>query len=244
MSVTDNPLPSPIEISAPTVEDAIQAGLENLGLSRTEVIIEVVSEERPSMYGMESQDAVVRLTPIAMPRNAAGASVILENRGTENEGEVSIAQEVLQELLKRMKIDATVYARRSDLIATDEDNGEIPWILDVQGVGLDELIGRNGETLADLQLITRLIVSRQLERRSNVVIDVEGYKTKREDSLRRLAKHMAAQARQTGRKTTLEPMPPNERRIIHITLRDDDTVSTESVGSGKNRKVQIIPRRD
>ena len=103
------------------------------------------------------------------------------------------------------------------------------------------MIGRRGETLNALQYITRLIVSRELQRRVNIVLDVEGYKLRREASLQRLARNMADQARKLGRVMSLEPMPPNERRIIHITLRDDQTVRTESVGMGNRRKVTIIP---
>jgi spoIIIJ-associated protein len=105
------------------------------------------------------------------------------------------------------------------------------------------LIGRRGETLAALQYITRLIASRELQRRANIVIDVEGYKTRREEMLRRLATRMAEQAVQLGRTVALEPMPPYERRIVHLALRDNPQVRTESTGEGEHRKVTIIPQR-
>jgi len=127
--------------------------------------------------------------------------------------------------------------------AAIEEEGEPPWVLDIQGRDLGVLIGRHGETLDALQYIARLIISREMQGRANIVLDVEGYKTRREVALRKLAQTMAAQARQMGRTMTLEPMPPNERRIIHITLRDDDTVTTESVGTGDQRRVTIVPRR-
>jgi spoIIIJ-associated protein len=103
------------------------------------------------------------------------------------------------------------------------------------------LIGRHGETLNALQFITRLVCSRKLQRRANIVIDVEGYKSRRESTLRRLARQKAEQATRQGRTITLDPMPPNERRIIHITLRDDQNVETESVGMGDQRRITIIP---
>jgi spoIIIJ-associated protein len=147
---------------------------------------------------------------------------------------------VLEELLAKMNIKATVRVQRGE---SAEPEGEAPWILDIQGRDLGVLIGRHGETLDALQYITRLIVSREIQHRADIVVDVEGYKTRRESSLRKLALNMAAQARQMGRTMTLEPMPPNERRIIHITLRDDNSVVTESVGVGENRRVTIIPTK-
>ncbi|HPV08785.1 MAG TPA: R3H domain-containing nucleic acid-binding protein, partial [Aggregatilineales bacterium] len=111
----------------------------------------------------------------------------------------------------------------------------------VRGNDLGILIGRHGDTLNALQYITRLIVSRELQRRANIVVDVEGYKARREESLHKLAERMAQKAIQTGRTVTLDPMPPNERRVIHVALRDDARVETESIGTGDNRRVTIIP---
>jgi spoIIIJ-associated protein len=88
-----------------------------------------------------------------------------------------------------------------------------------------------------------MIVGQETARRSQLVVDVEGFKARREQSLRRLAERMAEQAVRTNRTVTLEPMPPNERRIIHIALRDHPHVTTESVGEGERRKVTIIPKR-
>ncbi|MEE8567530.1 MAG: R3H domain-containing nucleic acid-binding protein, partial [Anaerolineales bacterium] len=105
------------------------------------------------------------------------------------------------------------------------------------------LIGRRGETLSALQYITRLIVGKELKQPVAVVIDVEGYRARRERQLRMLARKMAEQAIETGRTTTLEPMPANERRIIHIELRENPNVDTESIGEGDRRKVTVIPQR-
>ena len=145
----------------------------------------------------------------------------------------------LEELLGKMQIEAEVAVYRAPE-AADEDT---PWVLQIRGRDLGVLIGRRGETLASLQYITRLIASRDLQRRANIVLDVEGYKSRREQMLRRLANRMADQAIQLGRTVSLEPMPPYERRIVHLTLRDNPQVSTESVGEGEHRKVTIIPRR-
>jgi spoIIIJ-associated protein len=114
--------------------------------------------------------------------------------------------------------------------------------LDVQGDDLGILIGRQGETLRDLQYVTRLIISRKLQRWVNVLVDVGGYKRRRERILTELAERMAQRAVSERRPVTLEPMPAHERRIVHIALRDHRLVTTESTGEGRRRKVVILLR--
>lgn len=227
-----------IDVTAPTLEEAIEDGLAQLGLNRNDVIIEIIEEGSKGVLGMGVRNAVVRLTALRPPVQAEQPKSS-EPLPQTTEEDVAIAREVLEELLTQMKIDAAVSTRQAD--PSDDEDEESPWILDIQGGDLGVLIGRRGETLNALQYITRLIVSRELQRRVNIVLDVEGYKLRREASLQRLARNMAEQARKLGRVMSLEPMPPNERRIIHITLRDDKTVRTESVGMGNRRKVTIIP---
>lgn len=155
--------------------------------------------------------------------------------------DAEVGKVVLAELLEKMAFRAEVVVRRSTEEADDESPS--PWLLEVTGPGdLSALIGRRGETLASLQYITRLITSRELQRRANIVVDLKGYKSRRMDKLNELAKRMADQAVEQGRTITLEPMPPYERRIIHIALRDREDVETRSVGEGQGRKVTIVPR--
>ena len=104
------------------------------------------------------------------------------------------------------------------------------------------LIGRRGQTLQALQYITRLIVSREVQHWVNLVVDVEKYKARREQSLRQLAQRMAERVSFNHQAIALEPMPPNERRIVHLTLRDHPIVTTRSVGKGDERKVTIVPK--
>jgi spoIIIJ-associated protein len=96
--------------------------------------------------------------------------------------------------------------------------------------------------LQSLQYITRLIVSREVQHWVNLVVDVEKYKLRREKSLRQLAQRMAERVALGGQLVALEPMPPNERRIIHMTLRDHPIVTTRSIGKGDRRKVTIVPK--
>ena len=119
---------------------------------------------------------------------------------------------------------------------------EPPIVLNIEGEDLGVLIGRRGETLAAIQYLTRLMVNHRLRRWTNRVVDVEGYKARREDQLRNLAERMAERVVSSGRAVALEAMPARERRIVHITLRNHPQVTTQSVGEGEQRKVTIIPR--
>jgi len=160
-----------------------------------------------------------------------------ESGPVDREAEVGV--EILQTLLDHMGVAAKVRPRHAET-----DGHEVQhWLLEVRGESLGDLIGTKGETLAALQYLTRLMASNQLNKRANLVIDIEGYKSRREEMLKRLARKMAAQAVERGRMVSMEPMTPAERRIIHLTLRDNQDVTTESVGEGERRKVTIIPKR-
>jgi len=152
---------------------------------------------------------------------------------------LQVARQSLEELLAKMKIKAEV---RASWGAPEEPGAAPQLLLDVQGNDLGMLIGRKGETLAALQYIVRLIISKQLNQAVSLAVDVEGYRQRREEQLRRMAQRLAEQAVERGRTMTLEPMPANERRIIHLELRDHLAVRTESVGEGDRRKVTIIPK--
>ena len=136
-----------------------------------------------------------------------------------------------------MRIEATVTVRPPE--TPGDGLGLTKAVLDVEGDDLGMLIGRRGSTLASLQYMTNLIVSRRFKQNAPFSVDVEGYRRRREESLRALAFRMAERVRSTGRPVTLEPMPPSERRIVHMALADDPEVATESVGEGEARKVSI-----
>jgi len=160
--------------------------------------------------------------------------------GPEAEHIQQVARATLAELLEKMKVKAQVSATWS---APSEPGEPSPLILEVSGEDLGILIGPRGETVAALQYITRLIVSKEVGGGVNVMVDVEGHRRRREDQLRRMARRMAEQVVQRQRTMALEPMPPAERRIVHLELRDHPGVYTESVGEGDKRKVTIIPKK-
>lgn len=127
--------------------------------------------------------------------------------------------------------------------------GEEPLVLNIRGAdersasALSVLIGRRGETLAALQLLLHLVISRQADTRDRVIVDVEGYRQRREENLRSMAQRIAEQVRTSGRAVMLEAMPPNERRIVHMALADYEDISTESEGEGDQRRVVVSLKR-
>ena len=136
-----------------------------------------------------------------------------------------------------------IHASVSAVLKEPEDDRSRPtlWV-DVIGQDLSILIGPRAETLNALQYIASLIISKELGHNTQIVIDVEGYRVRRVQQLQQLARRMADQAVKTGRRQALEPMPAGERRIIHIELRNNPQVATESVGEDPYRKVTIVPK--
>ncbi len=170
----------------------------------------------------------------------AGSMVVVgeEVPEADQDDEAQIAKVVLNELLEKMDIQGRIVVRRAQ---AGEPEEAVPWVLDVVGSNLSRLIGRRGEALASLQYITRLITSRELQRRSEVVVDIGGYKARRAQTLHALALRMADEALEREQIVTLEPMPPHERRIVHLALRGRTDVVTRSIGDGTSRKVTIVP---
>lgn len=254
-----------IESSGNSVEEAIAAGLETLGVEQDAVTIEVLDEGSRGVLGIGSRPARVRLVielvtppdeeqplsmaPVATPEPSPVAEVeekLVEEPAaapTTVEDELRsvapVARQTLEEILEKMGIQAHI----EDYIKQPQDEEDYhKLVLNVRGRDLGVLIGRRGETLDSLQFLTRLIVGREVERWVNLVVDVEGYRARRERSLRQLAQRMAERAVATGRRQVLEPMPAAERRIVHVTLRNHAEVATESVGQDENRKVTIFLR--
>jgi spoIIIJ-associated protein len=168
----------------------------------------------------------------------------LEGIADPKEREVmQIGREILLGLLERMGMNVQVEVVPQSEAEKDEDEETAMVLNIIGGDDLGTLIGRQSETLQSLQFITRLMVNQQTHSRTDVIVDVNGYKAKRAESLRKLALRTADQVIQTGRTMSLEPMQPSERRIIHLALRNHSDVTTESVGEGSKRKVTVIPKK-
>jgi spoIIIJ-associated protein len=255
-----------VEVSAKTVEEATRQALDKLGKSRDEVEVTVLSEGHKGILGfVRGEGARVRVTVrhpeggdspeagtrrASSPRRRSASKEETEHRArtqapaktpapkaATKPNEVAIvAQDTLDELLEKMGIYADVTYRGGD------GSDDSPILFDVAGDDLGVLIGRRGETLASLQFLLNLLIGKRLGSWVRVVVDVEGYRARREEYLRNLAQRTAERVQRTGQAVPLEPMPPSERRIVHMALQDSPIVTTESTGYGEERRVFVIPR--
>lgn len=153
-----------------------------------------------------------------------------------------VAKQVVHDLLEHMGINADVMAVDNPSAVPLEGDEPPTIFIDILGSDLGMLIGRRGEHLSHIQYLVNLMVNRQLDTWSRVILDVEGYRSRREESLVGLAERVARQVSRSNKPVTLEPMPPNERRIIHLTLRSHPEVETESSGEGNERHITVLPR--
>jgi len=234
-----------LEIIAPTVEEAVEKGLDQLGLPKDAINVEILDEGQGGFLGLGARQVRVRLSlkdhtdDKEMPEPAPvedfdDGSDVFEDKLEEAKVK---AGRIVKTLLKSMQINARVASRIMD----PEDDKDNPMVLvEVTGNDLSILIGRKAETLNSLQYVTSLILNQQLGNWMPLLIDVQGYRFRRERQLRQLARRLADQVVATGRKQVLEPMPANERRLIHLELRYHPFVATESVGEEPNRKTTIF----
>jgi len=207
-----------VEVVGRTVEEAVAEALARLQAGRDEVHITVLEEGTKGLFGLiGSKQAKVRVERI--PAH-----------------ELKLARTVafLKELLAKMGVEAEVTG------TADEETINV----EVTGEGLGVLIGRRGQTLDALQYLTGLAVNRQTgESWHRVVIDVEGYRERRTETLQQLAQRMAAKVQATGRRVVLDPMTAAERRIVHQELSQVAGVETHSEGKEPYRKVVIVPKK-
>jgi spoIIIJ-associated protein len=218
-----------IRRSAPSVEEAIEAALGELGLSEQEADVEVVQEPRPGLLGVGAQEAVV------VVRARVRSEVDLSEEDLEEQAEV--AAEFLEGMLERMGIQANVEPNLEDGTMYVDVIGPEP---DDEDMGL--LIGRHGLTLEAVQELTRVVVAQRTGQRARVVVDVEDYRKRQIDRLTARIRETAARVRRTGRSEALEPMNPFLRRIVHGTVAEVDGVDSASEGEGAERRV-VIRRR-
>jgi len=211
-----------LEITAATVEQAIQEAEERLGVGRDEFEVEILREGKSGILGVGSRDAVIRVARVAP---VAPVAPVEQDRGV-----VETATEVLETLLELIGVEGKV-----ELLSD-----EMPLALNVSGDDLGLLIGRRGQTMASLEHIARLIVAERAGTWLPLSVDVAGYKKRRRDSLQNLALYLAEQVKSRRRSITMEPMSAAERRVVHLALADDPDVTTRSMGDGDDRKVVIL----
>lgn len=249
-----------IEVTARTVDDAVARALRQLGVSRHAVTVEVLHAGSPGRllgFGAEparvrvsvnpfaesdvtDQDSLASVDEDASPEASFeagddGADTEDGEGAAESTGaaDAGLARMMLVELLQQMGV----------LGVRVEVAGTSPVTLNIRGPETADLIGRRGEHLRALQFILSLMVNKQLHRHVRVIVDVDGYRSRREELLRGLAQRIAHRVRATQEPVQLEAMPPNERRIIHMVLAEEADVMTESTGEGDARRVVVMPRR-
>lgn len=258
-----------IEATGKTIEDAVRSGLVRLGLMEEEVTIEVLAEPKSGFLGFGSKPAKVRLTekarknapiydieeeerkaaPPAAPKAAeaapaedvtaeiseepveepaAGEAEPAEETFTAEEAAAK-AKAFLQDVLRNMGIEVMI----EKMIKSDKI------ILHLHGKNLGILIGKHGQTLDALQYLTNLTTNQGEETRHFIMLDVENYRQRREETLKQLAVRLAGRVKRSGEKVVLEPMNGYERKIIHVALQNEVHVRTESEGQDPYRHVVI-----
>ena len=251
-----------LEIIAPTVEEAIAQGLAELGLTADAVTIDVLDAGSKGLFGLGKHQVRVRLTvnppadeiranrtetsvpeketkSVVSPQTYEKPAPVKEAEShPEHDPILDHTEAVVSKLLHMLNLEAQVSAH----YGAAERDGRRNINVDIRGNDLSILIGRRSETLGAFQYVASLIVGKETGQFVQLTVDVEGYRGRRERQLIQMAKRMAEQVAKSGRRQTLEPMPSDERRIIHIALRDHPDVKTESTGEEPYRKVMILPK--
>ena len=234
-----------LEKSARTEDEAIAAALAELGIDRDDVSVEIVERAKSGFLGIGASPAVIRVSyeaedepaaPAAAPKaeataapaKAAAAAVVDEN---EDYAEI---RRFLTGLLERMGVTANIEI-------SPRENGGVN--VNLSGSGMGAIIGRRGETLDAIQHLTNYAVNRGQNKRARINVDAENYRTKREESLQRLAVKVAGKVVRYRRNITLEPMNAYERHVIHAALQDHPDVTTFSTGTEPNRRIVVAYSR-
>jgi len=210
------------EFEGKTTEDAIENASRELNLPVEELSIDIIEPGSAGIFGLVgSRRAKIRVT------------VRSPIKKTDDDNGLKIAKETLENILSLIPVDTTVSAEQTD--------GKIALTIEGDKSGL--LIGRKGKTLDALQYIVNKVVNKTLEQRTRVVVDSENYRQRRKESLTLLALKMGDKAKRIRKPITTNPMNPHDRRIVHLTLKEDEKLDTKSRGEGLLKKVIIIPKR-
>ncbi len=194
---------------------------------------DVVSDVEDSTPDEQAEEELLEEAPLDHAEPAGNDAQDDADTDVDIDQVADTAIEVLQTILKPFDI--------GDITIDEYDGDEGELILDITGDDLAVLIGRHGRTLDSIQFLVSAIARRKLGYRYPIVIDVEGYKSRQRQKIESIAKSAANRAASQGREVSMRPMTPYERRIVHIVLRDDSRVETESTGEGSGRHVVVIP---
>ena len=242
-----------LEIIAPTVEEALARGLDQLGLTAADVSVEVLDAGTKGLFGMGGRQVRVRLTvnpppgmespvkPVTTPSPASksnGEAAAPSPAAESHDAVLDTTEAVVSKLIRHLGFEAQVSAHYDG----EDREGRRSIHVDVRGRDLSALIGRHSETLNAFQYVSSLMVGKEAKQFVQLTVDVEGFRARREKQLRQMAQRMADQAIKMGRRVTLEPMSAAERRIVHMELQGHPAVTTESVGEEPRLKVTIVPK--
>ena len=236
-----------IEKTAKTVDEAIDKALSELNVSMDEADVEILETGSKGIFGLGGKEAKVRVTikgddgavapveaeKVASVSTPVKAAPVVREGVTDDKEVETIALTFLQGIFESLKVAPDIAVERKE---------ESLWIT-MTGANLGVIIGRRGETLDSLQYLTNLVVNRKVVEKQRIILDVEGYRKTREETLKDLAGKMANKALKMNGPLRLEPMNPHERRIIHMTLQSDERVETYSEGEEPFRRVVIKKNR-
>lgn len=213
-----------LERTGRTVEEAVEAALAELGVSRDQCEVEILEEGNKGLFGLlGARPARVRVTVKAASEQPEQGEQDAVERG----------RVFLSGLLERMNVPAAVETRV-------DDDGTV--IMNVTGSDLGVVIGARGQTLDAVQYLVNVVANKDAPSRVRIVVDAEGYRERRAEAVRRMALRAAEKAKAAGKRVRLDPMSAVERRLVHLALRDDDQVETRSEGTEPYRRVVIVPR--
>ncbi len=223
---------SSTEQRAKSVDEAVEAALKELNASRDDVDIEVIEEPSKGFLGIGAHDAVVRVTVKGAEKKTEKAAKAPSKPKVIPEDADKTAKEFLDGIFKAMNLEVQIDAKK-----TDEGVD-----IELSGDNMGIVIGKRGDTLDSLQYLTSLVVNKGSEDYVKVSLDTENYREKRTETLLSLSNRLAEKVAKTGKRFTLEPMNPYERRVIHSNLQDNENVTTYSIGQEPYRKVVIAPK--
>jgi len=248
----------PIEIAATTVDEAIKQALEQLSAQEDDVVIEVLATPRAGVLGLGARQARVRVTRRTSNVATSGvqspppAPAVDRHPGEPAAGEAREGEELPQAQREPVDLEQLAHEAREVLIRVlelmderaevfqtqgDPDSVE----LEIKGDGSGILIGRHGQTLDALEYLVNRIVARRIRDAAPVVLETESYRARRRQQLHRMALSMGERAKRDHRPMTLDPMPPRDRRVVHLALKDDPMLTTRSSGDGFLRSIEIVP---
>ena len=230
-----------VERTGKTVEEAVASALKELQVTEDRVTIEVLEQPKSGLFGLigvrpakvavtliEKEEPVIIKEPV-VAEEAAEAAVI-----ADQEGPIAVGKAFLMDVFAKMNLNVTI----------DQVDKEDIVLFDLKCNDLGILIGRHGQTLDALQYLTNLAANKNVdEGRVRIVLDVEDYRKRREETLVRLAQRLANKVKRRNQRIVLEPMSRHERKIIHMALQDDPQIATYSEGEEPYRKIVIAAKR-